>query len=235
AQLLPGRVEARLDVPVYWRGAGIFDGLINGFHDLFGLPGGTKNDAPMNEYHYEISSGDDSYSADSGVGVGDAVVRFKREIPGDLPLGLRSAGRGSAKLPTGSKSRGYGSGSADASVGLVAAMGPERWSLFGAVDGVYLGGSPSDVIALDRHWALKASGGAGVKLWSLGELTAQIEYFTTPYDTGEPTLDRDVGMFTLGFQRVNASGTKWALGFTEDLSSRASPDFSAFLDLQVPF
>ena len=62
------------------------------------------------------------------------------------------------KLPTGSRRTGFGSGHADASVGLLGASEKGLFRFWGNLDAVYLGGSPDPALPLARHWAVAAGG-----------------------------------------------------------------------------
>ena len=234
AQGLPYRAEVGAEIPLLWMGSGVFDGPLNRYHGSTGFGDGGRRNGPTNEFRYSVTDGTDTYRPDPNgrVGLGDAVLRLKKEVATAPASAVRLAVRALAKLPTGDPGKGYGSGHPDGGLGALVEtrIGPFR--LHGALDGLYLGGTPDPVLSLSTHWALKAAGGLSIPAWDLGDLTVQIDYLSTPYGTGSSHLDRDVVMLAAGFQRAIEGFGRWAVGFTEDLSARASPDFSLFFSLE---
>lgn len=222
-----GRFQAGIDVPFLWMGAGRFDHVVDGFHNTFNMPTGGRNTAPTDRFAYEIRRGSDRFEPDANgeYGLGDVTLEAKTALGGTGALAARAL----LKLPTGSRSKAFGSGYADASLGLLAggALGPLRF--WGNLDGVFVGGTPDPALHLGTHWIFAAGGTVSASLWSVCDVQLELQYLTSPYSVDLRTWDRDVTMLAFGFAR-NFGGVRVSLGFTEDLATGASPDFALFLN-----
>ncbi len=228
------RMDLSVEVPVLWTGGGWFDPFLIAYHEFWGLPDGGRPDAPRNEYRYRVRTPDGVYQPDGDgrTGVGDVVATAR------LSLAAGRAGaaavRLSAKLPTGDPGRGFGSGSADAGIGLLGQVDAGRFSAFANLDAVYLGGTPDDALPLNTRWVGSALLGGGVELVrEVFGLVAQVQLRSSPYNTGWAALDRDVAMLAVAGRLAFGDGWSWTAGFTEDLAVHASPDFSVFTGLDV--
>jgi len=61
---------------LHLRGRGVTDGLIDGFHDLFSLNDGDRDQRPENDYDISVTDDNGNNSeVDRGVGSGDVVLR----------------------------------------------------------------------------------------------------------------------------------------------------------------
>lgn len=231
ARGLGSGVEVGAEIPWLWLGGGSFDGFIIRYHRALGLPNGDRDRVGRGEFGYWISANGHRYAPAGGGGFGDAVIGFKWAVPSPGPL--RLATRGLAKLPTGAPERGLGSGSADGSLGAIASFESGALRFTGAVDAVYVGGTPDPALRLGTHWAAAAAAAAGACIFGSSEALVQLSYFATPYDTGSPNVDGDVLMLSLGMQGQISPRLAWAAGFTEDALVRTSPDFGVFLSLEA--
>lgn len=231
ARGLGGGWEAGAEVPYLWSGGGFFDGFVSAYHRELGLPDGGRDGAGQNEFTYELEVGGERYSPSAGAGLGDAVLWVKAALPSWGAV--QWAVRGALKLPTGNPDRGLGSGRADAAAGLLCAAEAGTLRLAGSADVVRLGGSPDDALPLSTRWAFSGHLGAGLPLGDVADAVAQLSYFSTPYATGLSEVDRDVLTLAAGLRLRVSKRLSLSLGFTEDLSVGASPDFEVFLSLET--
>ncbi|MBI5444324.1 MAG: DUF3187 family protein [Deltaproteobacteria bacterium] len=221
-----GRMEVEFDLPLLWTGAGLFDSVINSYHDAFNFPTGGRNTAPENRFAYRIRRGARAFDPKPGAGLGDAVLSVKSAVGSRRDLAARAL----VKLPTGSRSRGFGSEHADASVGLLGDARAGWFRFWGNLDAVYVGGSPDPALRLGSHWALAAGGTAALDVGRGVDVQLELHYFSSPYDTGLRALDRDPVLFALGVAR-SFGGLRASFGMTEDVAVETSPDIALFLNL----
>jgi Protein of unknown function (DUF3187) len=209
-----------------WRdlSGGTLDSLVDNWHDLFGLGGGSRNRLPQDQLLIEY--------------VVDGVTRLRVDQDGsgigDIPLSLGyqlTASETSAvatwltvKLPTGDSERLGGSGAVDIAVTLSASKAiAESWQLFGQASLAWLG--EGDVLSeLQEDYVGSIMAGVSWHATPRFELTGQLEANTAVLDTGTK-LDGDAVVLTLGGAFSTRGGWRFDLGFSEDLVSKASPDF----------
>ena len=208
-----------------WRqlSGGSLDSLVESWHDLFGLPNGSRNRLPEDELLIEYRSGEST------------LLRVDDESSGlaDLPLALgyqlAASERGAVatwltiKVPTGKAEDLTGSGAVDVALSLAGERQlSERWQLFGQANVAWLGNG--DVLAdLQQDFAGSLLAGTTWKAWRGLELTAQLEANTAVMDTGTD-LDGDAVVLTLGGRYRTDAGWAFDFGFSEDLQVDASPD-----------
>ncbi len=115
---LGARFEAGVELPWVVHSGGRFDGLIDEFHDLFGLPDGGRPLVPRGQLDYVVRAN----------GVTDVDIQGKTSALGDVRGWLAYAlldtpgrsltARAHAKLPTGRASKLSGSGAFDGAIAL---------------------------------------------------------------------------------------------------------------------
>jgi hypothetical protein len=203
---------------------GSLDGPIDQWHDLFGLPNGSRDRLPEDALLLEYTVG------------GVAAFRTDAAASGlaDLPLALgwqvRASDAGalaawfSVKAPTGSAEDWTGSGAVDVALSLA---GERRlaghWQLFGQANLVWLGeGDLLPALQEDYAWSLLA--GVSWNAWRGLDLTAQLESNSAVFDTGLDHLDGDATVLTFGGCYRTASGWQFDVGVSEDVEVDASPD-----------
>jgi hypothetical protein len=208
-----------------WRqtSGGSLDSLVESWHDLFGLPNGSRDRLPEDALLIEYRSGE------------SALLRVDAESSGlaDLPLAfgyqLIASDQGAVatwltvKLPTGKATDLTGSGAVDVALSLAGERQvSERWQLFGQANVAWLG--EGDVLAdQQQDFAGSLLAGTTWKAWRGLELTAQLEANTAVMDTGTD-LDGDAVVLTLGGRYTTDAGWAFDFGFSEDLQIDASPD-----------
>ena len=126
-QILP-RLQIGLTLPFMKHGGGFLDGTVEGFHRLFNLTNGGREETPRNDYGvYVVRNGRfwiESAEA-AAIRPGDLVLRMKTPLyrrAGVLDLALASA----VKLPTGNLEALTGSGGFDIQAALFATWWPAK-------------------------------------------------------------------------------------------------------------
>jgi Protein of unknown function (DUF3187) len=219
-----------------WRqlSGGSLDSLVESWHDLFGLPNGSRRRLPDDALLIEYRSGEST------------LLRVEDDTSGiaDLPLALgyqlTASQRGAlatwltVKVPTGQAEDLTGSGAVDVALSLAGERQlSERWQLFGQVNFAWLG--QGDVLAdLQQDFAGSLLAGTTWQAWRGLQLTAQLEANTAVVDTGTD-LDGDAIVLTLGGRYRTASGWAFDFGFSEDVQPDASPDIVFLLSVQHAF
>ena len=219
-----------------WRqlSGGSLDSLVESWHDLFGLPNGSRDRLPEDALLIEYRSGESTL----------LLVEHESSGMADLPLAfgyqLAASEQGAVatwltiKVPTGKAADLTGSGAVDVALSLAGERQlSERWQLFGQANVAWLG--EGDVLTdLQQDFAGSLLAGATWNAWPSLELTAQLEANTAVMDTGT-YLDGDAVVLTLGGRYRSNSGWMFDFGFSEDLQIDASPDIVFVLGVQRDF
>jgi len=208
-----------------WRqlSGGSLDSLVESWHDLFGMPNGSRGRLPEDALLVEYRAGEST------------LLRVEDDSSGlaDLPLSvgyqLTASERGAVgtwltlKVPTGRAEDLTGSGAVDVALSLAGERQlSDRWQLFGQANVAWLG--QGDVLEdLQQDFAGSLLAGTTWKAWRGLDLTAQLEANTAVMDTGTD-LDGDAVVLTLGGRYRTNSGWVWDLGVSEDQLADASPD-----------
>lgn len=219
-----------------WRNlsGGSLDSLVENWHELFGLPGGSRNRLPEDELMIEYRSGestllqvdeDSSGLADLPLAVGYQIAASER---GAL------AGWLTVKVPIGKAEDLTGSGALDVALSLSGERQlSEHWQLFGQANVAWLG--EGDVLAdLQQDFAGSLLAGVTWNAWRELDLIAQLEANTAVLDTGTD-LDGDAVVLTLGGSYRTAGGWRFDVGFSEDVQVAASPDIVFVLGVRHSF
>jgi len=125
------RLELGIELPFLWRGGGVLDGFIDGWHKLFGLPEGGRDKLARDSYAVLGVQGEDNhFNFDSrGYGLGNtrlvANYNFLSERESTPAVTLSAA----ISLPT--AKRLYGHNGIDSLLGVVASKQLEKFSIHG--------------------------------------------------------------------------------------------------------
>ena len=233
-------VEARLDVEyaispqiavraeLPWRqvSGGSLDGFIDDWHQIFGLPNGSRRRLPQDQFliHY-------------GLG-GETLLRLDEDTSGlgDIPVAVGYQLQASdthavaawltVKAPVGDPDNLTGSGATDIALSLaMQSQVGERWELFGQLNGVWLG--KGDLLPqLQKSSAWSAMAGITWNAWRGLDLTVQLEGNSTVFDGGGTQLSGDAVVFTFGGGYRTQGGWQFDLGISEDVQGGASPDIA---------
>ena len=203
---------------------GSLDGAIEQWHDLFGLPSGSRTRLADDQLLLEYRTGT------------AATFRIDGDAAGlaDVPLALGRQWRASdvgalatwlsVKLPVGRAEDLTGSGAADLALSIVGdrRLG-ERWQAFGHANLAWLG--EGDLLpGLQEDFAWSLLGGLGWTAWRGLELAAQVEANSAVLDSGLDDLDGAAVVLTFGGSYRTAGGWRVDLAVSEDVQTDASPD-----------
>jgi len=111
--------EVGIDLPVLVFTSGFLDGFLNSFHNSFNLSDYGRPSAPDNRFRYEVSQNDNPVikGQNGSIGLGDVRLTIKKPLLYDDPAVSIKA---DIEFPTGDAKRGYGSGSIDAGMAILA-------------------------------------------------------------------------------------------------------------------
>jgi hypothetical protein len=208
--------ELSLRVPYVARNGGILDGMINGFHGIFGKYGGGRGDFENDQFRFDLRDGQTgtvlSQRTAGTSGFGDIVLEYRRALTPDRPGFDDKTGapdprrvslstRALLKIPTGSAKNLLGSGGADFGLGVAISARPFRRVAFhGNLSSVWHGKTEIDGL---RNRSASIHSLVAVE-WLLDGRTsflAQTDDNPAPHRTGVAYADRARRMFTFGFWR----------------------------------
>ncbi|RMG40178.1 MAG: DUF3187 family protein [Candidatus Dadabacteria bacterium] len=77
-----------VEFPFIWRGGGVFDSFIEGWHDIFGLPQGGRDSAESDRYNVSgINSDGSRFNLNhSGFGSGNIILGYDHHLINNLPF-----------------------------------------------------------------------------------------------------------------------------------------------------
>lgn len=216
-------VEVGVEVPVLTFSSGFMDGFLESYHGAFGLPDYGRRMRPKNEFLYEVKRNGSAVvkAEDGSVGLGDVRLSIKKELlKGDPVLSLKA----DMELPTGSASKGFGSGSIDGGIALLADKRLGDMFKVHANFGVVFPGDlrAEKTIALKDYFYAGAAIEAAV--WKNVSLLGQVLFQSSPFpDTGIGTVDRTCALVVLG-GRYSSGNSSVEFSLTEDANTAGAPD-----------
>ena len=224
---LAGDWEIGVNLPLLRHSGGFLDQPIEEWHDVFGLPNGSRDRLPRDRLLFIQRNPDGTgFRLDnSGGGIGDLQLSAGRQLASGLAL------RGTLKLPTGDSDRLTGSGAAVLTGSLHASGRLGDRAHWHASGGLLL--SDESNVLENQTEELLAFGSATLA-WHLTDAVAlktQLDMHSAAYRQTGRFLDRD--SLQLSFAAAFAVSPDWAfeLGFSEDIVVETAPDivFSAGL------
>jgi hypothetical protein len=236
--------EAEVASSVVARNGGILDGAISFYHQLFGMDGNVE-DNPVGRDNRErgrsVLAFDDGngrgLSRGSAFRLGDTAISLRKTISrGDLA----SSARVGVKIPTGSDSKIFGSGSVDFGVMLDTRyrLSPE-WALFGSVGAAKFGDSD---IPNAKKSGLQGGLGVEYRKSARESWVAQIDAQTRTVTTQNAFADKTPILASVGYKRqINENRTFWA-SFSENgdyhkfkapFFGNVGPDFTISLGFEI--
>lgn len=234
---LGARLEVAVRVPLYWRGGGLLDGVIDWFHGWTGFPGNAREAFFRDRLRFEGRTGEGAplvWTGSGGAGLGDVELGLKRALVGGRGgPGWSLSLLGRMALPTSTGA--FAGGGAELGGQLLAAR-----SLGDRAD-LYLGAGAT-WWPEERQDGLRYAGGRGHgflgvewRAWRCFGFLVQVE--------GASRMIEEVADFP-GRHSYLRMGARWRLserwtlegGFTENLThQQATTDFGISLGLSRGF
>ncbi|MBL6749103.1 MAG: DUF3187 family protein [Nevskia sp.] len=220
--------EAGVFVPALIQGGGFLDSVIEGWHKVWGMPNGGRENFRKNRYRFEyVRNGQVLLDVSQpSAGIGDLQLGLGRRLAPNLAL------RGMLQLPTGDASHLGGNGAFSGALWLDGALPLNflKGLSLQASGGLSYTGGGQVLPQLQKH--LLPLGALGLEYqfaarWSAG---LQIYFHDAPYrDTGLAPLTRVAAPLSARLSYRAGPRTTFHFGFQEKASVLASPDFGIFM------
>ena len=228
----PSGFAAQLQVPYRYTGGGVLDSAIDSWHDIFGLPEGTRALSPKDRLRIAYARDNTVFFDEraSQSGLGDISVDFGRSLSATTSTALTAWV--SIKLPSGDADKFTGSGATDVSLAIA---GEHRlaaaWSLFGQAGVAWLG-EGERLADRQRDFGWSALVGIGWRVSRGLELKAQLDAHSAVFD--EPDLEflGEALVLTVGGDYRFASGWQFDLAVSEDIAVESASDVVFVLGLK---
>jgi len=221
-----------LRVPVRWRGPGVMDGIIDGWHRFTGLPDNRRSHFPNDRLRVEGLDdrlGPLAWQGSSGAGLGDVELLTHWAFRRPARTGWAAAVIGRATLPTGSGT--FRAAGVDAGAQLVAARPLGRSTdVYLGLGGTLLGDATRDGLHYERrrgHGFVALEWRPGPRLSLLLEASASSRLLAgIPDSTGRPVYVK------AGVKRDVHRGWRVQLGIVEGvLAIQSATDFGVLFGL----
>lgn len=218
--------EASFTVPILRHSGGFLDEVIEGWHDVFGLPNGDRENYPQDRlrYHYRPDSGGFALE-DTTSGVGDLQLGLARR------LGDYFAVRAQLELPTGDAADLTGSGGTDlaaslhfSSNGNGAGANPATRYYSHISAGAVLHEDGDLLTAEGERWLVFGSATVGWRVTERWHLKAQLDAHSAAWNSPREAIGEYSAQLVLG--ATARLGRQWAIdfAFSEDIVVERSPD-----------
>lgn len=223
--------QVGIELPFLTHREGLMDGLIENWHDIFGLSNSDRNDWSRNRlvFRYENNRGEQILVDRKKSGVGDLVLTLSHALDAAADSGRRLALHASLKLPSGDADALLGSGAADLALW---ASGSERrmlwqWPLdiYGQA-GLLLKGKADLLQDLQRDVVFFGALGVGWRPMNWLDLKAQVDAHSSHYDSKLDQLGGTALMLTVGGSiHLDADSHRIDISIGENLTTDSVPDF----------
>ncbi|MEW8027370.1 MAG: DUF3187 family protein [Candidatus Thiodiazotropha sp.] len=220
-----------IELPYLTHRKGVMDGLIENWHDIFGLSNSDREDWSRNRlvYRYENDEGEQVLVNREKSGVGDLVLSLSHALDTDVDSGRRLALHASLKLPTGDSDALLGSGAVDLAFWASGSEQKVFWQwplmLYGQA-GVLLKGEADLLQGVQRDVVFFATLGAGWRPIGWLDLKAQIDAHSSHYDSKLDQLGGAALMLTVGGSiHLDGDSQRIDISIGENLTTDSVPDF----------
>lgn len=145
--------EVSIEIPVVWRGGGVLDPFIDGWHDFWGLPQGNRNKVPDSEYSVSGLSIDGNFDLEqSGVRLGNIVLGGKYTLLKEKGAWPELAFDAQVSLPTSTDTMGHKG--IDALAGFLGSYALQQLHFYFGAAGLYVNDTEIQSIGYER-WRLE--------------------------------------------------------------------------------
>jgi hypothetical protein len=235
AHSIGGNWAAMASVPWRHLSGGSLDGLIEDWHEIFGLPDGSRRRLPEDELLIAYVEGDETllHLDDSISGPADPTVGIGHQ----LAAGERHAVAAwlTVKLPVGESRELLGSGATDVALSVAArTQMAAAWELFGQVDAALLG--QGDILSAHQEdHVLAGLVGISWNAWRGLDLTVQVNANSRVFDLPIDGLSGEAIVLGYGGSYRTRGGWRIDVGMNEDIDVETSPDATFHLTVQHAF
>ena len=224
----------RVQLPLIAHSGGIFDSLIDTYHQTFGLPEGLHPNFPYDQIAITYSQNNVTQIdiTNRKKDLGDIAVQIAWQSTRSNSMAISYWS--SLKLPTGNYRNLTGSGGTD--IAIWAAMDYQlkdtRW-FYGHAGMLYM---HNNKVLNDIHndWATFASAGIKFQPWNSIELKAQLELQSAIFDTDIKFMGH-VYQFTFGGSYLINNKQQLDFAVAEDIRPGASPDVNFNISWWINF
>jgi hypothetical protein len=215
---------AQLQIPYRYTGGGVLDDAIDSWHELFGLPPGSRALSPKDRVRIAYANGNDvRFDVQSSqAGLGDISLDFGRSLASSASTA--AAAWLSIKLPSGDADRFTGSGATDVSLAIAAEQRlGESWSAFGQAGVAWLG-EGERLADRQRDFGWSALAGIGWQVSRGWELKAQLDAHSAVFDEADLDFLGEALVLTVGGDYRFVSGWQLDLAVSEDIVVESASD-----------
>ena len=216
--------------------AGSLDGLIDGWHDFFGLDDGDRPLFERDQFEYSYTNGSTNEAVSEGDGISDLRLGVGYTIKQSEALNwLLRAG---VSLPTGDADNLTGSDDSDVDVGVYFnGRGKERWRnlAWHANLGYLLIGDDQSLGIPTESGAWFSSFGGYWSVYPRLVLQSQLDSHGSFFDSDIDELAREAHELTLGLSYQTKKGGQFEIYFSEDISVNRAADFSFGISKKITF
>lgn len=226
--------ELGIDIPLLTFNSGFMDNALSSYHEMFGFPDYGRSSRPPEVFAYEVRrNGAIVIKGENGIiGIGDTRFSAKRVLFSEGPV---VSLRADMEIPTGTASKGFGSGSFDFGIAvLIDKRINEKVTSYINLGVVFPGDLKAHETVSLRNFAY-AGAGVEAALWNNIAVLGQLFIQGSPFPkTGIPTIDRPSVLLSLG-GRYSSGNDTFELSFSEDPNTAGAPDFTIAFSLKKKF
>jgi hypothetical protein len=226
------RLRIRATVPLVYYGGGALDGVVDGWHEVLGLPDGSRSYVRGGDLVYRYRTLDATVQqTDSRVALGDSALEAGFELR-KTDRSQLSAWVG-VEAPTGDREAFTGNEAWDVGTWLEGGWRLTARTSLAARAGVVRPGSAAPLPLEARRTVVFGSLGATWEAAPALALQLQLDAHQGMLEDTDLRLLGEALQLTLGALYRSVSGWRWQLALTEDLRVNASPDFALQLSVHV--
>lgn len=226
-------LEFFAELPVIWRGGGVFDGFIEGFHDFFGITQTRRDQFPKDQLVYRTETGAPTPgtaldNGDEGLGVGDVTFGVQFDLLTQRRFSPGISMQVSFSLPTGPPN--FGSGSFAALLALQGQLPLVDWfQLFAAIGpSVHGSGEILNVKTESFMWFWFVAG--QFRVAPTVTITLQFLWQSEVAQAGYQQLGKPTHELNLGVQWEVGHDWRMEFALTENINYHGNtPDFGIHL------
>jgi hypothetical protein len=224
-------------IEIPWRhlSGGTLDGLVENWHDLFGLPNGARDHMPEDRLLIQYQEGDELLLQvdDSASGIADIPLAVGYQVKATERSALSTWL--TLDVPVGDSSDLLGSGAVDVALSLAGQTQlAEHWQVFAQVDAVWLG--QGDILPqYQESFAWAGLAGVSWNAWRSLDLTVQVYANSPIFDVSIDGLSGDAVVLSYGGTWRTPGGWRFDFGMNEDIEVNASPDMTFYFAVQHGF